>query len=147
MLDVQARVLAQQLIQQFSLVGLGVVEEGDQGPPQMPQQMAQENTDFVLSDVPEPELIVEAEALSFRTYRDPGNDGDLVPPITMTNDRSVAAGGPGLDDIGDQQEARFVGEDEMGTQPRSVFFTRSQSFRFQRSMASPSRSTARVSGF
>jgi hypothetical protein len=35
----------------------------------------------------------------------------------------------------------------MGAQPSSVFLTRGQSFRFQRWMASSSRSRARVSGF
>jgi hypothetical protein len=35
----------------------------------------------------------------------------------------------------------------VGTQPRSVFFTRSQSWRFQRSIFSSSRSKARRSGF
>jgi hypothetical protein len=35
----------------------------------------------------------------------------------------------------------------VGAQPRSVFFTRGHSFRFQRSIASSFRSTARFSGF
>jgi hypothetical protein len=61
--------------------------------------------------------------------------------------RSLAARRPGLDYIRDQQEAGFVGKDDVGAQPRSVFFTRGHSFCFQRSIASSFRSTARFSGF
>ena len=147
MLYAQARMLSQQLIQGCALMGLGVVQKYKQRGPQMPEQMAEEDADLLLSDVPEPKLVVEAEVLSFRTDGDSRDDGDLVSPIAMTNDRGVATRCPGLDDIRDQEKPRFVGENEVGTQPRSVFFTRGQSFCFQRSMASSSRSTARVSGF
>lgn len=147
MLRAQARMLAQQLIQGFPFMGLGVVQEYHHRAPQVSEQMAEEDADLLLPDVPEPKLVVEAEVLSFRTDGDSRDDGDLVSPITMPNDRSMATRGPGLDDMGNQQEARFVGENEVGTQPRSVFFTRGQSFLFQRSMASSSRSAARVSGF
>ncbi len=147
MLNAQARMLVQQLIQWFAFMGLGVVQQDNHRTPQMPEQMAEEDADLLLPDVAEPKLVVEAEVLSLGTDGDSRDNGDLVSPIAMTNHRSVATRGPGLDHMGDQQEPRFVGENEVGTQPRSVFFTRGQSCRFQRSMASGSRSTARVSGF
>jgi hypothetical protein len=127
-------------------MGWGVVQKYKQRGPQMPEPMAEEDADLLLSDVPEPKLVVEAEVLSFRTDGDSRDDGDLLSPIARMNDRGVATRCPGLDDIGDQEKPRFVGENEVGTQPRSVFFTRSQSFCFQRSLAWSSRSRARVSG-
>jgi hypothetical protein len=76
------------------------------------------------------------------------DDRDLVAaPLAMTMDGSLALRRPGLDDIGNQEEARFISKDYMGTQPRSVFFIRGQSFCFQRSIACSSRSSARRSGF
>jgi hypothetical protein len=67
--------------------------------------------------------------------------------VHMAVKRRLAAGAPGLAHGRDQQEARFVEEKQMGSQPCGVFFTRGQSVRFQRSMASSSRSRARRSGF
>ncbi len=147
MLQAQARMLSQQAVQGFAFMGRGVVQECDHRAAQMPEQMAKEEADLLLPDVPEPELVVEAEVLSLRTDGDGRDDGDPVSPIAMTNDRGLATRCPGLHDIRDQQEPRFVGENEVGAQPRGVFFTRGHSVRFQRSMALSSRSTARASGF
>jgi len=109
--------------------------------------MAEEHADLFLPDVLEVELVVEAQAVSSRAYGDSRDDRDFVPLIAMTMNRSLASWCPGLDHIRDQQESGFVDEDDVGAQPRSVFFTRGQSCRFQRSMAPSSRSAARVSGF
>ena len=133
--------------QRLSLMGLGVVQKCDHRTSQVPEQMAEEYTYLLLPDVLEVELVIQTQAVPSRAYRDCRNDRDLVPPIAMAMHRSLAPRCPSLDDIRDQQESGFVNEDDVGTQPRSVFFTRGQSFRFQRSMASSSRSAARVSGF
>lgn len=62
----QARMLLQQLTQGLAFMGWGVIQEYHHRAPQMPEQMAEEGADLLLSDVPEPELVVEAEVLSFR---------------------------------------------------------------------------------
>lgn len=113
----------------------------------MSEQMAEEEADLLLPDIAKPKLVVEAEMLSLGTDRDSRDHGDSVAPIAVAQDRSVATRSPGLDHVGDQQEAGFVGEDEVGAQPRGFFFIRGQSFCFQRSMACSSRSAARRSGF
>jgi len=143
MLDVETRMLALELVQGLPLVGARVVQERNHRPPQMAQELAH----LLLPDILEPELVVEAQVVPFRAEGDSRDDRDFVPSITMTVNRSAATGCPDLDDIGDQQESGLVREDEMGAQPRTVFFTRGQSLRFQRWMACSSRSTARVSGF
>ena len=137
----------QQFVERFTLVGAGVVEEHNHRAAQMPKQMSEEHAHLLLPDIAEPEMVVKAEVLSFRTDGDSRDGRDLVPPIAMAKDWSAAAGCPGFDDIRDQEESGFVGKHEVGAQPRSVFFTRGHSFCFQRSMASSSRSMARVSGF
>ena len=147
MLDAETRMLADELAEWFPLVGSRVIQERDHRAAQMPEQVAEELAHLLLPDVLEVELIVETQVVSSRADGDPRDDRDFVPPIAMTMNRSAATGRPGLDHVGDQQESGLVGEDEMGAQPSSVFFTRGQSFRFQRWMASSSRSMARVSGF
>ena len=133
--------------QRFPMVSLRIVQDRDHWTAQVPQEIAEEHAYLVLSDVVEVKLIEKAQALALRADGNARDDRDLVPAAAMPMHGSLAAGRPGLDDIRDQQESGFVGKDDMGTQPRSLFFTRGQSCRFQRSIASSSRSTARFFGF
>ena len=104
--------------------------------------MTQKFADLQVPDIVEPQLVVEAYAAPCGADRDAGDDGDLVPTVAVTMHRRLASWRPGLGDVGNQEEAGFVGKDEVGTQPRSVFFTRGHSVRFQRAMAASSRSAA-----
>ena len=139
--------LAEQFIQRCSFMGWGIVQKHDHRAAQVAEQMAEEDTHLLLPDVVEPKLVIEAEVLSLGTDGDARDNRDSLSPIPMAQDRGLAPRGPGLDHIGDQQEPGFIDEDEVGTQPRSVFFTRGQSFCFQRVIACSSRSRARRSGF
>ena len=146
-LQAQALMLAEELMQRGAFMGGGIVQKHDHRTRQVSKQMAEEDAYLLLADIVEPELVIEAEMLAPRTNGDSRDDGDSLASIGMTQDRSLATRSPGLDHGGDQQESGFVDEDEVGAQPRSVFFIRGQSFCFQRSMACSSRSTARRSGF
>jgi hypothetical protein len=60
--------------------------------------------------------------MSPRAYGDSRNDGDLIPPsLAMTMDGSFALRSPGSDHFGYQQEAKFIGKDDMGTQSCIIF--------------------------
>ena len=146
-LQAQTRVVVEQLIERLALMGGGVVQKHDHRAAQVPKQVAEEDAYLLLPNVVEPKLVIEAEMLSLGADGDCRDHRDSLSPIAMTQNRSLAPWGPSLDDVGDQEEPRFVGEDEVGAQPRGVFFTRGQSFCFQRSMAGSLRSTARRSGF
>ena len=147
MLDVKAGMATLELRQRFSMVSLRVVQNRDYRAAHVPQQIAEEDANFVVPNVVEVKLVEQAQTLAFRADRDSRYDGDFVTAVTMPMHGSLAARRPGLDHVGDQQESGFVGKDDVGPQPRSVFFTRGQSFRFQRSIASSFRSIARFSGF
>ncbi len=129
-------------------MGGGVIQQNNDWAAQVPQQFPQKNADLLLSDVVKEEEIVKAQLVSLGAQRNSGNDGDLVPsPLTMTMNGSLPFRRPGSDHQGDQKEAGFVGQYDMGTQPRSVFFTRGQSLCFQRLIFPSSCSKARRSGF
>lgn len=147
MLDVKAGMAVLEFCQRFSVVGLRVVQDGDQRAAQVPQQIAQEHANLIVPNIVEVELVEKPQTLAFGTDGHSRDDGDFVPAVTMSVHRSLASRRPGLDHIRDQQESGFVGKDDVGAQPRSVFFTRGHSFCFQRSIASSLRSTARFSGF
>ena len=148
MLDAQAGMSLEEALERFPLVRGRIVQQHNDRSPEMPQQLTQESTDLLLPDVVKKEEIVEAQVMPPRAHRNSGNDGDLVAPsLAMAKNGSLALRSPGSDHVGDQEEARFIGKDDVRTQPRSVFFIRGQSFRFQRGMAFSSRSSARRSGF
>ena len=131
----------------FSFVNAGVVPDHDDVPAEVAQQVPEELADLVVPDVVCVALEVQADASAAGGKGDARDHGDAIMPVAMMNDGRLSARSPGLSHRGDQEETRLVGEDDVGTQPRSVFFTRGQFLRFQRSIASSFRSSARRSGF
>jgi hypothetical protein len=78
----------------------------------MAQQLAEKHANLLLPNIVEVQLIVQAQVLSSRTHGDSGNDRDLVSPsLAVIVNRSTPLRGPGLGDMRNQQEARFVGKD------------------------------------
>src|SRR5688572_6103619 len=109
--------------------------------------MAKERADLGMPDVLGVEAVVQAETSTAGAHRDAGDHGDPIPPLSMVEERGLSPRRPGLVDARNQEEARLVDEDEVGTQPRDFFLMRDHSSRFQRSIASSLRSRARRSGF
>ncbi len=146
--DRETRMTVLEQLDRRALVYPGVVEQRNHGATKMAEQVLQEQADLHVSDVVEEEEIVEFESLPDGADGDPGNDRHLVASIRVLDQRRLPPRGPGADSVRDQKEAGFVAEDEVGTQPRGVFFTLGQSSAFQRSISlSPLRSVARLSGF
>ena len=147
MLDVQPGVSEEERIKRLPLVSPGVVQQGDDGSAKVAQEVTEKHTDFQVPDVVEKEVAVESQALASSADGDSGDDGHLVAAVAMAVHGRLPSRCPSLEEVRDQEESGFVNEDEVGAQPCGVFFTRGQVFRFQRSMAASSRSTARRSGF
>jgi hypothetical protein len=145
--EVQARMALKQFVNGSALVNLSVVEQGDDVSAQVAQYILEEVADHVAVNVRVEQLAVQPQTPALRADGNSGDGRDSVVAAHMTVNRRLAARTPGLAHRGDQQEARFVEEKQMGAQPCGVFFTRGQSARFQCSMASSSRSMARRSGF
>jgi len=94
-LDVQARVSTQELPQRFTVVRRGIVQQGDDGTPQVPQQLAEKQAHLFLPDVFEEKQIVEAQPLSLGADRDSGDNGDFVAAsLAMTLEGGAALGCP-----------------------------------------------------
>ena len=116
MFDTQTRVLPEQYLQRFPMVGARVVQQGNHWSLQMSQKMTEKLTDFLLADVLEVKLVEEAQTVLFRADRDSRDYRDLVPPIAMVDHRRLTARRPSLGDMRDQQESGFVRKDYMGAQ-------------------------------
>ncbi len=145
--EMQSRKPATDFPNPFSLVNAGVVPDHDDVPAEVVQQVSEEFAHLAVPDVLRVALEVQADAPTPGRNGEARDHGDAIMPVAMMNEGRLPTGSPGLSHRGDQEEARLVDEDDVGTQPRSVFFTRSQSLRFQRSIFSSSRSRARRSGF
>lgn len=126
---------------------LAVIQKNDQMTPDLPQQMTEEGRHLFALDVVLIELAVQGAVKTLPTDGDPGDRRDAIVAIAMTHEGRPAHGAPRLPDRRDQEEARFVNENEMGCQPCGVFFTRGQTDRFHSAMAASLRSMARRSGF
>jgi len=130
-----------------ALVNLSVVEQSHDRSAQMAQDIPQEPANHVTVYIRVEQLTVQSQAASLRTDGNSGDRRDPVMAVDMAVKGRLAARAPGLAHRGDQQKARFVEEEQVGPQPRGVFFRRGHKVRFHRAMASSSRSMARRSGF
>jgi hypothetical protein len=146
-LEPQPGVTGFELVQDFAAVNRGGIEQHDERAAQVAQQGAEECGDVHEPDVVVVQPIVQAQSPPPRADRDHRDGRYPVASEPMPEVRRPAAGSPGPDDRRDQEETRLVEEDEMGPQPRCVFFTCGKRLRFQRRIASSSLSTARRSGF
>jgi len=145
--EMQPRKPAADLPNPFSFVNAGVVPDHDDVPAEVAQQVPEKPADLAVPDVLRVALEVQADAPTPGGNGDARDRGDAIMPVAIMNDGCLTARSPGLSHRGDQEEARLVDEDDVGTQPRSFFFTRGQSLRFHRSIFSSSRSKALRSGF
>ena len=135
------------LTHELAAMGICAVPQDDDVAWDLPEQLSQEVAGLQLSDVLRVELKVKVQALAAGRNRDRRDGGDPVASIEVMNRGRLADGSPGAGDRGGQLEAGFVGEDEVGTQPPGVFFTRGQSSRMKRRISALLRSSAFFCGF
>src|SRR5215469_5380523 len=93
-------------------VGGRIIQQDDDPPAQMVQQLLKKQANFLLPDIVEVKLIVQAQVLSAGTYADSRNDRDLVAAsLAMIVNRSTTLRGPCPEDVRNQEKAPLVGED------------------------------------
>ena len=146
-LQMQARVSVAELMQSLPVVDRGTVPNDEHMAAQMFEQVPKKVLHLIVRDILRVKPEVEPDPMAFRTDRQTADDRDPGMVIAVADDRSLTHQCPGTPDGWNQHEAGFVGEDDVRTQPCSVFFTRGQSLRFHCSIRASSRSSARLSGF
>lgn len=128
-------------------VNVAVVPDDNHRAVQMAEEIAEKRAGVGRADVFTVKLEIEPAPAPGGTERQPRDDRDAIVSLPVAQDRRLAPRRPRTAHGGDQEEARFVDEDEVGAQPRGVFFTRGHSRAFHRAMAASSRWSARRSGF
>jgi len=146
--DAQPREPSKQVPDEGPSMDLDAVPEHDDGSTKVVQQRAQEGTDVGRTEVlARQALDVETAVATARAEGHGRDHRNAVMLVPVTHQRRLAPQRPGAPHRRRQEEAAFVDEDEVGAQPRGVFFTRGQSCVFHLAMAASSRSSARRSGF
>ena len=145
--DAKARVRRQEFPDHGAAVDVAVVPHDEDGAAEVAEQMPEKRARVRGTQVLTMQLEIEAAAPPPATERESGDDGDAVVQLPMPEDGGLPARCPGPADGRDQEEARLVDEDQVGAQPRGVFFSRGHVRRFHLAMAASSRWSARRSGF
>ena len=146
-LQIQPRVFAQQLAQGPRIVDGGAVPHHDHVAAQMAQQIRERIVDLLLRYILRMHPKVEPQSPSLGAHRQPANHRDASTTVIVANDRRLPDSCPGAPYWRNHHEAGFVAKDDVGTQPRNVFFTCGHRVRSHCSIFCSSRSSARRSGF
>jgi len=137
----------QQRLHRIAPMNLAVIQQRDDRTRDLAQQMPEERRHFFALNVVLVQMAVERTMKAAGADRDARNGGEPIVAIAMRHDRRLSHRAPGFLHRRDQEEAAFIEKDEVGSQPRGVFFTRGHTVCFQAAMAASSRSRARRSGF
>ena len=119
--EMQASEAGAQLRHRAGLVNLSIVQYDDDMSAQMPQEIAKKHAHLVAADVHGVEVTVEAETATLGAERDTRDGRNPVVTVAVTVDRCLTTRTPCLAHGWNQQEARFVNEDNMGAQPFGVW--------------------------
>jgi len=118
--EVQPWKATTELADPISLVDAGLLPEEDDGAAEMAQRVPEKGAHLIVPDILRVDLEVEADPLALGRGADPGDDREAIVAVAMADDRCSPARRPGLAQGRDQEEARLVAEDDVGTQPHSV---------------------------
>jgi len=120
-----------------------VPHQNDVAPRKVPLERAQKGDQREIVVTPGPRLEVTAPAPAVPAEGQRRRDRQACPVrARMSQDRRVAARGPGAADDRPVRDAAFVFEDDPGPAPPGVFFTCGQRRRFHSAIAASSRSRA-----
>jgi len=146
--QVEARVALTQSSQKGTTVDLGVVQQDHDGTSQVTQEIAEVEDDLGGVEV-HVELAAEVQPTvpTAGAQTEAGKNRDSFMALPVAQQGRATPWGPGAPHQRGQLEPGLIEEDEVGSQPPGVFFTRGHSFFFHRSILASSRSRAGRSGF
>jgi len=111
---------SQERLNRVAAVDGPVVQEDEDVPADVAEEIAQEDDHGLTLDVVVVEVAVQDTMEPPGAHGDAGDGGDPIMTLAMPNDGRLADGTPGLANRGNQEEAGFVDKDEVGCQPRGV---------------------------
>jgi hypothetical protein len=116
-----SRVLKKKLFDFLSPMDGGSIPQQDHGPPEMFEQFFKERPNIQTGEIPCPELQIKSQPSSFRGYRQRTDRGNPILFVQVVEDRSFPFWSPGTTNVWNEQEARLINEDQMGSKSFGVF--------------------------
>jgi|MudIll2142460700_1097286.scaffolds.fasta_scaffold223779_1 hypothetical protein len=114
------RMLCKKLLNFFATVNRPPIPQQDHGVPDVFKQLFKEGTDIQTVKIPLPKPEVERQTFPFRRYHQGIDGGNPVLFVEVIEDRGLSFRSPGTTNVWDEQEARFIDEDQTG--PKSFGF-------------------------
>jgi hypothetical protein len=87
----------------------------------MAKQMLEKCTDIQAREIPSPKLKVESQTLPFRRYGQRIDSRNTTLFVKVVKEGRLSLRGPGASNVRNEQEARFIEEDQMGPTSVGVF--------------------------
>ena len=122
-MDLQARVARKKRLHLATPVDRTAVPEPVDGAAQVPEQMVQERADIEAGEITGATAEIERQPSPPGRDGQPAADREAVAAVAMTQIRRLPSRCPGPADIGDEQKAALINEDEMGAPSGGVFLS------------------------
>jgi hypothetical protein len=104
----------EKLLNFFTSMDGSAIPQQEHGASEMFEQFFKERTDIQTVKIPPPKPEVKNQAFPFWGYRQSTDGGNPVLSVEVIEDRGLSFGSPGATDVWNEQEARFIDEDQMG---------------------------------
>jgi len=118
------RMLCKKLFNFFTTVDRTPIPQQDHGVPDMFKQLFKEITNIQTVKIPLPKSEVERQAFPFGRYHQGIDGGNPVLLVKVIENWGLSFRSPGATNVWDEQEARFIDEDQTGPKFFGFFFIR-----------------------
>ena len=109
------------LFDSFSTMNGSPIPQQDNGTPQMPEQVAQECSNIQPCEIAAAQPEIERHSPALGRHGQRTDRGDPILFVKIAHDRRVSFRRPGTGHVWDEEEARFIEEDQMGPTSCGVF--------------------------
>jgi len=123
MVDMEPRVSREEGPNLPPSVDGAAIPEQIHGAAKMPEEMLQERLDVEARQIPGSTAKIERQPPPSGRQRQAAANREAVVTVAVAQIRSLPLGGPGATDIGDEQKAALIDEDEMGATLSGVFLS------------------------
>ncbi len=122
-MDVEPGMVGEERADFAASMDRAAVPEQVAGAPQMPEEVLEERADVETAEIPWATPEVERDASALRRDRQPATNREAIVTVAVAHARRLPFGRPGPADVGDEQKATLIDEDEMGATSSGVFLS------------------------
>jgi hypothetical protein len=119
--DLESWMVSDPLLDLAAAMDCSPIPQQDHGSPKVPEQVLKERSDIQSREIARAKLKVKGQPSSLGRDRQGADRRDPVLFVEIVHQGCFAFWGPGAGHVGDEQEARFIEEEQMGAKLVGVF--------------------------